>query len=84
VHCSAIHHPIVGDPLYGGGRWSALSGSVADKVRHLLKGVKRQMLHARCLQFVHPATRKVIAFEAPVPEDMQRLMAGLATYSNAP
>jgi 23S rRNA pseudouridine1911/1915/1917 synthase len=84
VHCSAIHHPIVGDLLYGGGRWSALSGSVADKVRHLLKGVKRQMLHARRLQFVHPATRKVIAFEAPVPEDMQRLMAGLATYSNAP
>ena len=81
VHCSAIHHPVVGDPLYGGG---ALSGSVSDKVRPLLKGVKRQMLHARRLQFCHPATRKVIAFEAPVPEDMQRLMAGLATYSNAP
>ena len=84
VHCSAIHHPIVGDPLYGGRRSSALSGNVADKVRHHLKAVKRQMLHAHRLQFFHPATKKNVAFEAPIPEDMQHLMVGLATYSNTP
>ena len=65
VHCSAIHHPVVGDPLYGGRRWSAIPGSVSDKVRHLLKGVKRQMLHARQLTLRHPTSGESLTFDAP-------------------
>ena len=77
VHCSAIHRPIVGDPLYGGGRWSAMSGSVSDKVRHLVKGVKRQMLHARLLTLRHPRSGESMTFDAPIPDDMQALLKGL-------
>jgi len=37
----------------------------------------RQALHAHRLAFVHPATERRMEFEAPVPEDMKRLIARL-------
>ncbi len=64
VHLSAIGHPIVGDPLYGGCR------PVGPKA-------KRQMLHAFRLSFVHPGTKKLLSFEAPLPQDMAQLLACL-------
>jgi 23S rRNA pseudouridine1911/1915/1917 synthase len=39
----------------------------------------RQALHAWRLGFVHPATGHPMRFEAPLPEDMDRLVAGLRT-----
>jgi len=77
VHCAAIHHPVVGDPLYGGRRSSALPANVPDHVRVLLNGVKRQLLHARRLTFRHPTSGTSLTFEAPIPDDMQVLMDGL-------
>ena len=38
---------------------------------------KRQALHAWRLGFSHPADRKALQFEAPLPEDMVKLIAGL-------
>jgi 23S rRNA pseudouridine1911/1915/1917 synthase len=60
VHFAHIHHPIAGDKTYGGSR--------AGTVRGL--PVARQMLHARYLGFVHPATGEAVSFSAPIPEDM--------------
>jgi 23S rRNA pseudouridine1911/1915/1917 synthase len=77
VHCAAIHHPVVGDPLYGSRRSTSIPGSVPEDVRRLLKDVKRQMLHARQLIFCHPASGQSMVFEAPLPDDMQMLMHGL-------
>ena len=74
VHCAAIRHPVVGDPLYGGRRSSVLPGNVPDHVRVFLKGVKRQMLHAQQLSFRHPASNASLTFEAPMPDDMQALL----------
>ncbi len=73
VHCAALNHPIVGDPVYGSRK--------ADK--NLLSGkdhclsVSRQMLHAWRLGFMHPATGVAVMFEAPMPEDMRNLVKGL-------
>lgn len=61
VHCAAIQHPIVGDPVYGG----RLKGGPA---------ARRQMLHALRLAFTHPVTGERTAFESPVPEDMKELI----------
>jgi hypothetical protein len=36
------------------------------------------MLHARHLSFTHPVERRALSFTAPIPEDMQGLMDGLA------
>ncbi len=54
VHLSYIHHPVLGDALYGGIRKG-----------YVLKG---QMLHAFRLDFIHPVTKKSISVEAPMPD----------------
>ena len=36
--------------------------------------LSRQALHARSLRFVHPITRDVVTFEAPLASDMQRTL----------
>lgn len=77
VHCSALHHPIVGDKVY---RPRKLEKTIAsdhqqsDKILQVLKSVNRQMLHARRLSFQHPETGKVVLFESPLPEDMAQLI----------
>jgi len=69
VHCSAIKHPIVGDPVYGLKRPHKL---VADtpQLKNAVKAVPRQMLHAWKLALNHPDTGEKLLFEAPIPEDM--------------
>jgi len=62
VHMAYIHHPVAGDPVYG--------------PRHTLP-ISGQALHARSLGFVHPVTGRELLFEAPLPEDMDTLLAGL-------
>jgi 23S rRNA pseudouridine1911/1915/1917 synthase len=73
VHCAAIGHPIVGDPVYGGRKLAKVNLRRAD----LLSGVSRQMLHARRLEFFHPTTHQPMVFEAPLPDDMQALIDAL-------
>jgi 23S rRNA pseudouridine1911/1915/1917 synthase len=76
VHCAAIGHPIVGDTVYGGRRTRktiAKSNDLSD----IFGAVIRQMLHACHLEFVHPATETTVKFEAPVPQDMQKLISAL-------
>ena len=66
VHCAAIHHPIIGDPVYCR-HWT-------DKRRY---SPKRQMLHAWRLGFMHPDTQEWMAFESPIPSDMEDLINAL-------
>lgn len=75
VHLSHIHHPVFGDPVYGGGavRINGISPMYRPFARQLLKGVNRQMLHAVELGFTHPVTGEALHFEADVPEDMRRV-----------
>ena len=64
VHFQFIGHPLVGDATYGAkqnARVKELTNYAAPRV----------MLHAKDLTFTHPRTKKVIHFEAPVPEDFK-------------
>jgi 23S rRNA pseudouridine1911/1915/1917 synthase len=73
VHCSALHHPIVGDKVYGPRKpEKTITGKhqQSDKILQILKSVKRQMLHAWRLGFRHPHTGEAVSFESPLPEDM--------------
>ena len=78
VHMAARGHALLGDPLYGGtaraGRLAALSPTARD----YLKSWKRQALHAYRLDLRHPVKGTPLAFESPVPADMERLIALLA------
>jgi 23S rRNA pseudouridine1911/1915/1917 synthase len=69
VHCAAIRHPIIGDPLYGLKKPQKLFSNDPEKTA-LLKSVPRQMLHAWRLEFRHPVTEKRLEIEAPLPADM--------------
>lgn len=71
VHMASSGHPLLGDPLYGRTR-----ASHRDVLKSL--GFVRQALHARSLQLVHPRTQENLAFESPVPSDIQELIEALA------
>ena len=63
VHMAYIHHPLVGDEIYG-------------KKDNKFK-VQGQMLHAKYLGFVHPPTGKFIEFEKDVPEYFKEVLKSL-------
>jgi 23S rRNA pseudouridine1911/1915/1917 synthase len=68
VHLSAIGHPVVGDPLYGGVH-RRMSGGVRA-VTHL----DRPFLHASRLSFSHPGDGRRMTFESELPADLQRVL----------
>ncbi len=57
VHLASIGHPVVGDRKYGHG--------------NDFSPVDRLCLHARVLEFIHPATERIIRFETPIPKEFR-------------
>lgn len=58
VHMQSIGHPVIGDRKYGHG--------------NEYSPVDRLCLHARVLEFIHPATEQKMHFETPVPKEFLR------------
>jgi 23S rRNA pseudouridine1911/1915/1917 synthase len=75
VHLAHIHHPLVGDPLYGGGL--RLPKGATPELVAALRGFRRQALHAERLAFEHPVTGEALAFTAKRPVDMDALIDAL-------
>ncbi len=75
VHMAHIGHPLVADPLYLG-RPRPLRGA-SDELRDTMRHFGRQALHAAMLRLEHPITGQMMQWQAPIPEDMQRLTAML-------
>jgi len=78
VHCAALQHPVLGDAVYGGRHYAAVSspsGATMSPVQ-----VKRQMLHAWRLGFSHPADGRWRLFEADLPDDMQMALNRLRQF----
>jgi 23S rRNA pseudouridine1911/1915/1917 synthase len=79
VHFSHLGHAVFGDPEYGG-RETWRRGMFAPErplAGRLLKLIDRQALHARRLEFAHPATGNLIVCEKEPPEDFQTVLAVL-------
>ncbi len=76
VHMAHLHHPVVGDPVYGGRL--RLPKGCSELLAEQLRGFKRQALHAVKLSLIHPASGKKMSWAASVPADMGALMAALA------
>jgi len=70
VHCAAIHHPVVGDNMYGRQKPAVPVSQTGERVT-------RQMLHAWQISFTHPETGRRIQIESPIPEDMTQLIDSL-------
>jgi 23S rRNA pseudouridine1911/1915/1917 synthase len=71
VHLSAIGHPVVGDPTYGGVR-RHLPARL-----HALASLERPFLHAARLALRHPADGRRIEFTAPLPADLRHVLAAI-------
>lgn len=71
VHMAHIHHPIVGDPTYGGRL--KLAKDMSEDCIKALRGFKRQALHAFGLGLNHPVSGEWLTFEIPLPADMKAL-----------
>ena len=63
VHMAYIHHPLVGDMVYG------------PKKQPLTED--GQMLHARVLGFAHPRTGEYMEFERPLPPEFTAVLRKL-------
>jgi len=72
VHMAHIHHPLIGDPMYGG-RFRLPKGAT-ESLQQELKGFKRQALHARKLELYHPETGELMSWEVDLPDDMVQLL----------
>ena len=79
VHMAYIHHPLVGDPLYGG-RFRLPAGA-SEALAEVLRKFRRQALHARRLEFIHPASGEPVGWEAELPADFEHLLALLREAS---
>lgn len=61
VHLASLHHPVVGDKLYG-----APAGTLG-----------RYFLHARQITFISPSSGERITVAAPLPADLESYLAAL-------
>ena len=70
VHLEHVGHPVVGDPVYGGGGHRRVTGSQRRHAQAVEQATPRQALHAAVLRFAHPETREWLEFRAPWPDDL--------------
>jgi len=61
---AAVGHAVVGDPIYG------LTGAAT-------LGLARHFLHAARLEFAHPVTGAPLRLEAPLPPELEAVLARL-------
>ncbi len=59
VHSAFMHHPVVGDPVYGGSNKFQLAG---------------QLLHAFKLVLEHPTTGERMTFEVKIPDYFEKVL----------
>lgn len=67
VHFASIGMPLVGDSMYG-----------TDE-----RGIGHQLLHCAKVSFKHPVTGEDVTIEASMPEEMEKIVKGLA-FKNLP
>jgi 23S rRNA pseudouridine1911/1915/1917 synthase len=64
VHAEYMGCPIIGDPQYG-----PLVSTLPNQVLNRISSIRRQMLHAMRLSFIHPSTNEKVSFEGSLPDD---------------
>ena len=66
VHMAYLHHPILGDTVYG--------------AKKPVAGLTGQCLHAVGLRFVHPRSGEVIELSCPLSGEFQALLEKLRRF----
>ncbi|MFP4228229.1 MAG: RluA family pseudouridine synthase [Salinivenus sp.] len=76
VHASDRHHPLLGDPKYGGDavRYGPQDGERRAFFERLFQALPHPALHAYRLGFAHPISGDTLHFEADPPTDWQHVL----------
>lgn len=78
VHLSSLGHPVLGDALYGAPREVSIRTAGQNETITL----PRNFLHAAALEFQHPRTGQVLAFQSPLPPELQECLQRIMTEYN--
>ncbi len=78
VHLAHAGHPVVGDPVYGGGGARRVTGAQRRPAEAVERATARQALHAAELAFRHPETRAEVVFRSDWPPDLREALAAAA------
>ncbi len=82
AHMKSIGHTLFNDERYGG--HELLRGNRFSKYRKFVENCfelcPRQALHAKLLGFYHPVLKEEMTFEAPMPDDLNRLLDKWRAY----
>ena len=81
VHMAHIRHPLIGDQVYG--QRLRIPKDSSEQMTNMLRGFKRQALHAAKLGLEHPGTGEQMEWQVPLPEDMLRLLEVLKEDAQA-
>ncbi len=79
VHCAYKHCPLVGDHLYGG---TSRHMKKDYSIKELVDNFPRQALHSYRINFRQPTTNKLLKFEVPLPNDMEKLSKELEQFKD--
>ena len=74
VHCAALHHPVLGDDVYG-------PRKADSRLACVTPFIVRQMLHAWKIVFTHPQTGERMQMVSPVPGDMSDILYRLKSLT---
>jgi 23S rRNA pseudouridine1911/1915/1917 synthase len=80
VHLTSIGHPLMGDPVYGGG-FRTKAALLSANAEVALDALGRQALHAYMLTLKHPSSGEILTFRSELPPDLARLRSALAANS---
>jgi 23S rRNA pseudouridine1911/1915/1917 synthase len=87
AHMQYIGHPVFADEMYGGNiiRKGAIHQKYQQFIDNCFKLCPRQALHAKTLTIMHPTTKKWMAFDSELPDDMKAVIEKWRNYvSNRP
>ncbi len=72
VHAAHVSHPIAGDDKYGNREFNRDMRSA---------GLRRLFLHAARLEFKHPSQNRKVTVEAPLPDELEKVLEKLHSPS---
>jgi 23S rRNA pseudouridine1911/1915/1917 synthase len=75
VHLAHIGYPVLGDPVYGGRQF--IPAGVSATLEKAIRAWHRQALHAERLELLHPTTKELMQWTAPLPADLAALRQSL-------
>lgn len=73
VHLSKIGNHLIGDKVYVKAK-KICDKTIGEETRGFINNFPRQALHAQSLGFIHPRSHQRMFFEAPLPQDLNKLL----------